>query len=46
LTEYNSKTLPLAEYYDKQSKFTKVHGMGSIEDIFDSLCKAIDSVMA
>ncbi|WNJ16340.1 adenylate kinase [Pontibacter sp. G13] len=33
ITEYNSKTLPVAEYYAKQDKLNKIEGVGSIEDI-------------
>jgi adenylate kinase len=42
IIEYNNKTAPLKEYYSKQGKFHAVHGMGTIDDIFNRLCKAID----
>ncbi len=39
---YENETAPLAEYYSKQDKYMGVHGMGSIEEIFDRLCAAIE----
>jgi adenylate kinase len=41
---YNRDTSPVIDYYNTQGKFQSVNGMGSIEDIFDRLCKAIDPV--
>jgi adenylate kinase len=43
IVEYNNKTAPLIDYYKKQSKFFSVKGMGTVEQIFENLCKAIDS---
>jgi adenylate kinase len=39
---YRNETLPVADYYKKQSKVVDVKGMGTVEDIFQSLCKVID----
>ena len=39
--EYNSKTRPVADYYKQQNKFKGVKGIGSIDEIFDSLCMEI-----
>ncbi len=39
--EYNSKTLPVANYYKNQNKFKGIKGTGSIDEIFDSLCAEI-----
>lgn len=44
IQEYNSKTLPVANYYKDQKKFTSINGIGDIEEIFSSLSKAIDSL--
>lgn len=41
--EYNSKTAPLKNYYDKQGKLKTIKGVGSIEEIFGKLCEAIDN---
>lgn len=40
--EYNSKTAPLKDYYHAQHKYFAVNGLGEIDDIFKSLCEAID----
>lgn len=41
---YNNETSPVINFYDKQGKFISIAGMGSIDEIFGRLCKAIDSV--
>lgn len=40
---YAEETSPLAEFYSDQEKYVGVHGMGSIDEIFDRLSHAIDS---
>ena len=42
--EYNTKTRPVADYYAGQSKFCAVEGIGEIDEIFQALCKQIDSL--
>lgn len=42
LIEYENKTAIVADYYAKFNKVAKVKGEGSIDQIFDSLCKEID----
>ncbi|MFC5269363.1 adenylate kinase [Adhaeribacter terreus] len=44
--EYNNKTTPVANYYEKQGKFFAVHGIGEIEEIFDNSCAIIDRHLA
>ena len=41
---YNDETSPLADFYAKKEKFIAVKGKGSIDEIFQNLCKAIDGV--
>jgi len=41
---YNRETSPVIDYYSHKGKFKSVDGMGTIEDIFVRLCKAIDQV--
>lgn len=41
---YKSETTPVFDYYAKEGKSMKVDGMGSIEEIFDRLRKAIDTL--
>ncbi len=43
---YNSETAPVAEYYKKQDKYIGIKGVGSIEDIFQKLSSAINSLVA
>lgn len=39
---YNKETAVVADYYKKQGKFTPIHGMGAVSEIFDRLSTAID----
>jgi adenylate kinase len=39
---YKNETSPVAEYYRKSGKFQSIKGEGSLEEIFNALCKAID----
>ncbi len=41
---YKKETLPVAEYYEKQSKLKRIKGVGEIDEIFNDICKAIDQV--
>ncbi len=41
---YNKATAPVIDFYDKQNKYIAIDGVGSIEEIFERLCKAIDAV--
>jgi len=43
--EYNSKTAPVADYYAQQGKYTAIHGIGGIEQIFEEICEKIDSLV-
>jgi len=40
---YANETSPLAQFYSDRDQYMGVHGMGSIDDIFERLCHAIDS---
>ncbi len=40
---YAKETLPVAEYYEQQGKFNKVKGIGSINEIFESISTVIDN---
>ncbi len=42
--EYNNKTEPLLEFYAAKNVLHRINGLGEIDDIFNSLCKAVDSV--
>jgi adenylate kinase len=41
---YNNETAPVISFYEKLGKYSSIEGMGSIEDIFERLCKAVDKV--
>jgi adenylate kinase len=43
IIEYNSKTAPVKDYYLSKNKYYGIRGVGSIEEIFMSLCHRIDS---
>ena len=39
---YGEKTEPVAHYYSKKGKYDRVEGMGTVNEIFDRLCKVVD----
>lgn len=41
---YNEQTAPVADYYAAQGKHIAIDGTGSIEEIFERLCKAVDTL--
>jgi adenylate kinase len=43
INEYNNKTAPLKNYYSAQGKFQSIQGIGTVDEIFESLCKNIDA---
>ena len=44
IEEYNNKTIPVAEYYEKQDKYVAVNGIGDITAIFEAISEAIENV--
>lgn len=42
INEYTNKTAPLKDYYTHQGKYFGVNGVGSVDEIFDLLCKVIE----
>ncbi len=40
--EYNDKTAPVADYYNRQGKYVAIDGIGGIETIFQLICQQID----
>lgn len=40
---YHSETAPCAEYYSSQNKLVVIHGVGSIDDIFNEISNVIES---
>jgi adenylate kinase len=43
---YKSQTLPLLAYYRKQGKVASINGMEPVEEVFENISHAIDSLMA
>ena len=41
---YNKETMPVADFYKAQNKLTQIQGIGSIDEIFGNICKAVDSL--
>ncbi|MCQ2246509.1 MAG: adenylate kinase [Bacteroidaceae bacterium] len=44
LNTYYSQTLPLKDFYINEGKYAKIQGMGSIDDIYADIKRAIDAV--
>lgn len=45
LEEYENKTLPLKDYYQKYNKVFTVNGMGNKEAVFKSLCEKMEEAL-
>ncbi|ADR21923.1 adenylate kinase [Marivirga tractuosa] len=41
---YQEETLPVANYYDGEGKLVKIHGVGSIDEIFGKISSEIDKL--
>ncbi len=41
---YKNETLPVADYYQKQEKYHAIEGVGSIDEIFNTICSKIEQV--
>jgi adenylate kinase len=41
---YKDETLPVANYYDSEGKYVKIHGVGTINEIFANICREIDKL--
>lgn len=42
---YNKQTQPLIDYYSKKGLYRSVNGIGSVEEIFGSICREIDKAL-
>ena len=42
---YNNETTPVKGFYEKQGKYRAIDGMGTIDEIFERLCKVIDEAL-
>ncbi len=43
LEVYKNQTSPLKEHYTQQGKLRAIHGMGTVEEIFDRIAQAVDN---
>lgn len=41
ISTYHAKTEPVIEYYKKAGKYQEINGIGTIEEIFDKICRII-----
>lgn len=39
---YQKETTPVINYYEAQGKFKAINGVGSLDEIFNNICKVID----
>ena len=44
IEEYQSKTTPVANYYNQQGKLNTVYGIGTIEDIFSKISEVVEQL--
>ncbi len=44
--EYQHKTIPVIQFYKEQGTYISIDGMGSIDDVFQRLCTAIEKTLA
>ena len=42
LQEYNEKTKPVADFYDKKNKYFPIDGVGEIDEIFDNIVEVVE----
>ena len=40
---YREQTAIVADHYSKQGKYAAIDGMGTMDEVFDRICKAIDA---
>ncbi|MDD2550294.1 MAG: adenylate kinase [Bacteroidales bacterium] len=41
---YNQQTRPVKEYYKKQGKYVEIHGMGTVDEIFQKICNVVELI--
>ncbi|MDY5812981.1 MAG: adenylate kinase [Bacteroides sp.] len=42
LTVYHTQTAPLIDWYKKEGTYRHINGLGSLDTIFDEICRAIE----
>jgi adenylate kinase len=46
MQEYENKTKPVIDFYKAKGNYYPIHGVGEVEDIFEQLCKTIESTIS
>jgi len=46
LREYDNKTVPVIDFYDQQDKYFAINGVGTVEEIFESLTDRIEDILS
>lgn len=44
MTVYNDMTSPLIAYYEEQGVLHRIDGIGTVEEVFDRICRVLDKV--
>ena len=44
LVVYNTQTAPLKDFYKGEGKYQHINGLGSMEAIFEDICKAVSAL--
>ncbi len=45
ISVYNEQTAVVASYYEKQGKYSAINGLGTMDEVFDRICAAIDAAI-
>jgi len=43
--EYENKTMPVIDFYKAKGNYYPINGVGTVEEIFEQLCRTIDGTM-
>ena len=46
LREYENKTIPVIDFYDQQSKYFAINGVGSVDDVYERLTDKIEDILS
>jgi adenylate kinase len=41
---YNKETSPVKDFYEKQGKYHAIDGIGTVDNIFNAICKTVDKL--
>lgn len=42
ISVYKQQTTPVMDFYNAQNKFSSINGVGTMDDIFNAICKTLD----